>query len=331
MNTCRDEILAIWPRLEAFSEDGTVTLQTVVDALRREGTTFSESTIRTHVTSRMCADAPDHHAQVFADLVRMDGGRYRMRHSPTRATVPATEARPTCRCGCGEATSGSRALYRAGHDARHASQVARAIVADPGKRAILLESLPSAALRDKAASIAARRARPEPTKGSTGKQARPYGQTSQPVVEDPLPNVPAGDSSVQREAEVVMLDALAQALRIPLVPERIRLPDGTWVDVDGVSHEPPVLVEAWAHQGKPKSAQRNKVLSDALKLIHVAKILGQEHRRMLCFSDTEAAQPFVGNTWYAAALRDQRVEVHVVALPRSWRTRILEAQQRQYR
>jgi hypothetical protein len=112
-----------------------------------------------------------------------------------------------------------------------------------------------------------------------------------------------------------MLDALSQVLGIPLVPEHIRLPDGTRVDVDGVSHEPPVLVEAWAHQGKPKSAQRNKVLSDALKLIHVAKILGGEHRRVLCFSDPDAARPFVGKSWFAAALRDEDVEVHVVALP----------------
>ena len=40
---------------------------------------FAESTIRTHVTSRMCADAPDHHGTVYADLERVGRGRYRRR------------------------------------------------------------------------------------------------------------------------------------------------------------------------------------------------------------------------------------------------------------
>jgi hypothetical protein len=280
----------------------------------------------------MCADAPDHHAKVFADLERLDRGRYRLRRPLERRSAPeVAEASARCRCGCGEATSGRRALYRPGHDARHAGQIARAILADPDQRDALLAALPSAALRDKAASLAASRSRPRPTKGSAGTPALPDGHNAGTVVEEPLPDVPAGDSGVQREAEAVMLDALSQVLRVPLVPERVHLPDGTWVDVDGVSHDPPVLVEAWAHQGEPKSAQRNKVLSDALKLVHVAKILGGKHRRVLCFSDSDAARPFVGRSWYAAALRDQGVEVHVVALPGRWRTRILEAQRRQYR
>lgn len=332
MGTCRDEILAIWPRLEARSEDGTVTVQAVVDALKQSGSRYAESTIRTHVTSRMCADAADHHGTVFADLQRLDRGRYRLRHSSERGLASeVVEALPKCRCGCEKTTSGDRTLYRPGHDARHASQIARAILADPGQRDVLLGALPSAALREKAASMVTRRTRPAPAEETAGEPARPDGHTSAAVVEQPLPDVPAGDSRVLREAEAVMLDALSQVLRIPLVPERILLPDNTRVEVDGVSHEPPVLVEAWAHQGKPKSAQRNKVLGDALKLIHVAKVLGGLHRRVLCFSDPEAARPFVGSSWYAAALRDHGIEVHVVTLPGEWQARILEAQQRQFR
>jgi hypothetical protein len=49
----------------------------------------------------------------------------------------------------------------------------------------------------------------------------------------PLVGVPAGDSRVQREAEAVMLDARSEVLRVPLFPERILLPDGTRVEVDG--------------------------------------------------------------------------------------------------
>lgn len=40
---------------------------------------YKEPTIRTHVTSRMCIDASDHHATVYADLNPVDRGVYRRR------------------------------------------------------------------------------------------------------------------------------------------------------------------------------------------------------------------------------------------------------------
>jgi hypothetical protein len=40
---------------------------------------FKESTIRTHITSRMCANAPDNHAVVYGDLERVGPGLYRLR------------------------------------------------------------------------------------------------------------------------------------------------------------------------------------------------------------------------------------------------------------
>src|SRR5215212_1459355 len=54
-----------------------------------------------------------------------------------------------CRCGCGEQV-GRGALYRPGHDARHASQVGRAMMAAGAEDPVLLAELPSEALRAKA-------------------------------------------------------------------------------------------------------------------------------------------------------------------------------------
>lgn len=116
-----------------------------------------------------------------------------------------------------------------------------------------------------------------------------------------------------------------------LVPARLHLPDGSYVDLDGLGSDPAVLVEVWAHQGPPKSAQRNKVLTDALKLMHVASQLPVPHRKVLCLSDTEAARPFLGRSWYAGALRSMSVDVLVVPLPEEWRERVVAAQARQYR
>jgi hypothetical protein len=77
--TARDEILAALPSIEGRSADDTFTPQDVVAELRRRGSTYAESTIRTHVVSRMCANAADHHARVYDDLKRVSDGRYRRR------------------------------------------------------------------------------------------------------------------------------------------------------------------------------------------------------------------------------------------------------------
>jgi hypothetical protein len=77
--TCRDAVLEAFERLErrhgrqAFDLAEIVTETSVVDG------SFADSTIRTHVASRMCADAPDHHGTVYANLERVDRGRYRRR------------------------------------------------------------------------------------------------------------------------------------------------------------------------------------------------------------------------------------------------------------
>ena len=46
--------------------------------MRRRGTSYAEGPIRTHVTSRMCANAPDHHAVTYPDLRRDDYDTYRL-------------------------------------------------------------------------------------------------------------------------------------------------------------------------------------------------------------------------------------------------------------
>ncbi len=105
-----------------------------------------------------------------------------------------------------------------------------------------------------------------------------------------------GDSREQREAEIVMVSALADRLGVALSPQRIALEGGARLEIDAVNANRSVLCEAWAHQGPPKSAQRNKVLTDAFKLLYAARIVGGEPRLILLFSDELAAKPFVGNS-----------------------------------
>lgn len=87
MTTCRDEILAAVQSILARSGGDTFTLEQVLHEMGKRDAGFKGSTIRTHVTSRMCASSPDHHAKVYDDFERVDRGVYRLRHSPSGGAV----------------------------------------------------------------------------------------------------------------------------------------------------------------------------------------------------------------------------------------------------
>lgn len=76
--TAREQILAAIGRIRSRSGD-TFTITEVLDELRSQGSSLAESTIRTHITSRMCGDSPDHHGTTYDDLERVDRGVYRLR------------------------------------------------------------------------------------------------------------------------------------------------------------------------------------------------------------------------------------------------------------
>ncbi|WP_258946531.1 DUF7669 domain-containing protein [Lentzea californiensis] len=76
--TCRDEVLEAARRLATASIDGTFSPEEVIQLLRRMGSSYKDSTIRTHMISRMCANAPSNHAVRYPDLVRDSHGRYRL-------------------------------------------------------------------------------------------------------------------------------------------------------------------------------------------------------------------------------------------------------------
>ena len=94
------------------------------------------------------------------------------------------------------------------------------------------------------------------------------------------------------------------------------------------------LVEAWAHVGKAKSAQRNKVLSDMLKLAFVSSLLRRSDPALnieshLIFADADAANVVNGNGWAALAAKEFGIAMKVIALSTDVINTIKEAQRRQ--
>lgn len=74
----REQILATIDRI-AGGPNETFTIQQVLAELEARGTDLAESTIRTHITSRMCGDAPKNHGTTYDDLARVDRSVYRLR------------------------------------------------------------------------------------------------------------------------------------------------------------------------------------------------------------------------------------------------------------
>lgn len=164
-----------------------------------------------------------------------------------------------------------------------------------------------------------------------GTSSEPSASRLEPVAADPVELSP-GDSREQRHAERLMLEMLGRQLGVLLAPRRIVFDNGVRVEVDGADQHLTVLVEAWAHQGKPKSAQKHKILADTLKLLYVASTLPVSPRLVLCLADPDAAHHFTAaRSWAALTLRDFGIEVCIVALPDEIRAAIRTAQERQFR
>jgi hypothetical protein len=145
----------------------------------------------------------------------------------------------------------------------------------------------------------------------------------------------ASCSDVQQAAEQLMLAELSQVLKVTLV--KASIPIGTTsVSVDGFYYEGTkvVLAEAWAHVGKAKPAQRNKVLADLLKLALISAVLkrGNDDLKVesyLVFADRDAATLVTGKSWASIAAAEFHINPQIVTLPATMLMLIKDAQRKQ--
>lgn len=76
---CREQILEAVDAIMAGKDRKVFTVKEVVDYMKAKGTVYAESTIRTHITSRLCGNAPDNHPVTYDDLVRVGHGEYALK------------------------------------------------------------------------------------------------------------------------------------------------------------------------------------------------------------------------------------------------------------
>jgi hypothetical protein len=76
VTSCRDEVLSAANQIVATKGVNEFTVQEVINYLKIRGCIYQDSTIRTHIVSRCCSNAPDHHAVVYRDFDRIGRGTY---------------------------------------------------------------------------------------------------------------------------------------------------------------------------------------------------------------------------------------------------------------
>ena len=79
VGTARSQILEAIRMLVSRSGQPEVTVQQVVDEMRRAGSRYAESTVRTMLTSHMCAQVHGPNVGTYDDVDRVDRGTYRLR------------------------------------------------------------------------------------------------------------------------------------------------------------------------------------------------------------------------------------------------------------
>jgi hypothetical protein len=77
--SARAEILEVIQSLMLRSGRSEVAVREVVDEMRRSGSRYTESTVRTMMTSHMCAQVHGPNIGTYDDLDRIDRGKYRLR------------------------------------------------------------------------------------------------------------------------------------------------------------------------------------------------------------------------------------------------------------
>ena len=76
--TCREEVKKAVRNVIKVKGKNEFHPKEVVDYMKENGTQYKKNTIMTHITSRCCKNAPEHHQTRYEDFERIDRGLYRL-------------------------------------------------------------------------------------------------------------------------------------------------------------------------------------------------------------------------------------------------------------
>lgn len=137
-------------------------------------------------------------------------------------------------------------------------------------------------------------------------------------------------SHIQIQAEEMMFSKIEHLFEIKFEKnKKIYLADNTYtyMQPDFYSEEFSIVGEIFAHIGKPKKAQDNKISNDILKMLLLDKISGKQYRKIIAVCDKKEMKKLMGQSVLAESIRQFGVEVILVELDEDMRNKILKAQE----
>lgn len=139
-------------------------------------------------------------------------------------------------------------------------------------------------------------------------------------------------SHVQMQAEEVIFQKVEEMLGITLEKNRkIYLADNafTYIQPDFYSEDSKIIGEIFAHIGKPKKAQDNKIANDVLKMLLLEKITGHQYRKMIVVCDVAEQKKLHGQSALAESIRQFGIEIMYIELDDNMRVQLIKAQELQ--
>lgn len=139
-------------------------------------------------------------------------------------------------------------------------------------------------------------------------------------------------SHVQMQAEEQIFLKVEELLDIRLEKNRkIYLAHNafTYIQPDFYSEESRIIGEIFAHIGKPKKAQDNKIANDVLKMLLLEKITGQQYRKMIVVCDAAEQKKLYGQSALAESIRQFGIEIMYIELDEDMREQVIKAQELQ--
>lgn len=147
-----------------------------------------------------------------------------------------------------------------------------------------------------------------------------------------MDNTYKSSSLEQQETEKHIFLMVEELLGVKLENnKKIFLADNsfTYIQPDFYSETELIIGEIFAHIGKPKKAQDNKIANDILKMLLLEKITGKHFRKIIVVCDEEEQKKLQGLSALAESIRQFGIEIMKIEIGDDLRNMILDAQKRQ--
>ena len=147
-----------------------------------------------------------------------------------------------------------------------------------------------------------------------------------------MDNTYKSSSLEQQETEKHIFLMVEELLGVKLENnKKIFLADNsfTYIQPDFYSETELIIGEIFAHIGKPKKAQDNKIANDILKMLLLEKITGKYFRKIIVVCDEEEQKKLQGLSALAESIRQFGIEIMKIEIDDDLRNMILNAQKRQ--